>query len=397
MTCSPGFRPSSTIHCEPGSAADLHGARCGLAAFADDEHGVALGSARHGLLRQQHRTRDLALHEARSHVHARQEARLRVGNLGAQRDLGRGRVHGQVGEQQAAPLGQLGPVVEHDAHRGRIGSGLAGDRGGLTQPVHIGHSLRGVHVHRIDLLDERELGRLDLRYQRPFGDQRAPDAARDRRRDRGIAKVELSRSQCRACSGHIGLGLRLRGLGVDVILLADRVGCAQRLEARGLGGGLHGVGLRLGQRGLGAVHGGLVGRGIDLEQHLAGLHVAAFAEEALLHDARHPRPHLRHARGLDAPGQFGRERHGLRRHGDHAHFGRWGCAGAGPRGRLLLPPTRSQRQYQGCCDQGRHRSNAVAGTLACCRACRASRHLEILAIRWRWARKPAPETNAAAS
>jgi hypothetical protein len=49
----------------------------------------------------------------------------------------------------------------------------------------------------------------------------------------------------------------------------------------------------LAERGLGAVELRLVGRRIDLEQHLAGLDFAAFGEQALEHHAVDARAHLR--------------------------------------------------------------------------------------------------------
>ena len=49
---------------------------------------------------------------------------------------------------------------------------------------------------------------------------------------------------------------------------------------------------------------GGIGRRVDAVQHLAGAHVAAFAEHPLLHDAGRAGAHLRHARRLQAAGEI---------------------------------------------------------------------------------------------
>jgi hypothetical protein len=54
--------------------------------------------------------------------------------------------------------------------------------------------------------------------------------------------------------------------------------------------------------GTGAVQRRLVGRRVDAEQRLAGAHLAAFAEQALLHDAGDARTHLRRAQASTRPG-----------------------------------------------------------------------------------------------
>jgi hypothetical protein len=88
------------------------------------------------------------------------------------------------------------------------------------------------------------------------------------------------------------------------------------------------VGLGACQRGPGVGRRRLHLRGVDLEERLPGLDVTAFAEQALLHDARGTRAHLGHAQGLQSPRQLGDQADLAQRHGDHAHLGRGHAARA---------------------------------------------------------------------
>ena len=153
-----------------------------------------------------------------------------------------------------------------------------------------------------------------------------------------------------AC-GHIGLGLLLRGHGVGVVLLAHGLCLHQRLVATGQRTGLRQVGLGTRQLRLGALQRGLVGCGVNAEQHLPSLHVAAFLKEPLLQDARGARPDLRHARGLQAARQFGLQAHVAGLHGQHAHFGRRHLACAAALRGLAAVPLAAGRKGQG---QGQH-------------------------------------------
>jgi len=63
-----------------------------------------------------------------------------------------------------------------------------------------------------------------------------------------------------------------------------------------------------------------VGSGINAEQHLPRLNVAAFLEHPLLEDACGPGAHLGHARCLHAARQLGDQAYIARGGGDHAHF-----------------------------------------------------------------------------
>ena len=183
---------------------------------------------------------------------------------------------------------------------------------GAAQVEQLGRRLGEVDVHRIDLLDHRQRRRLALADQRAFGDEGAADAARDRRRHRRVAEVDLRALQ--ACLGRrdVGLGGLLRRDGVDVVLLADRVGFDQRLVALGLRRRLRQVGLGARDRRLDRRDLALQRRRVDLEQQLAGLDVAAFDEHALQQDARHARAHLGDARGLEPAGQLGDQADRLR-------------------------------------------------------------------------------------
>ena len=105
-TCSPAFRPSSTTHWPSLRRADLDRPRRRPCRRRRPPSRVSpLGAARHRLLRQQRSpSLGLRLLEPHAHVHARQQQAVRVRHLGAQRDLARGRVDRQVGEQQLARL-----------------------------------------------------------------------------------------------------------------------------------------------------------------------------------------------------------------------------------------------------------------------------------------------------
>jgi len=163
-----------------------------------------------------------------------------------------------------------------------------------------------------------------------------------------------------AARGHVGLGLLLRGHGDDEFLLADGVGLQQRLVAFGLCRRLREVRLGSRQRGLRTGRSGAVRCRVDLEQRLAGFHVAALDEQALLHDAGGARTHLRHARRFKPAGQLGGQADRARR-GDHdAHFGRRRGATrrtAGRSRRVARFGVAGGEQQRG----GQHQSGGAAG------------------------------------
>jgi hypothetical protein len=126
------------------------------------------------------------------------------------------------------------------------------------------------------------------------------------------------------------------------------------------------------------------------------LHVAAFLEQPLLHDAGRAGPHLGHARGLEPARQLGHQPHVAQRGGDHAHLG-WrhaaaGRSAAGAAGRLGVVGLAAGGQQggdreeegkeQGRLVQGGHRrlgKEAKPGSLPIVRdprACKAAGRIE---------------------
>ena len=237
----------------------------------------------------------LRLLQLHAHIQARQQIALGIGHFSAQRNLAGGRVHRQIGKQQASWLAVGRTVFQHDAHA----CGVLAARflelaalHGTAQLQGFAGGLREVDVHRVDLLNDRQRRGFALPDQRAFGHQRAADAARDRRRHAGVVQVDAAGLHGGFANGHIGLGLLVGGHGIGVLLLADGIGRQQRLVAVGQRLGLDQVGLGAGQRGLGALQGSGVGRSVNGEQRLPGLDIAAFAEQALLHDSGGTGAHL---------------------------------------------------------------------------------------------------------
>ncbi len=180
---------------------------------------------------------------------------------------------------------------------------LEQSRGGLPLQAQQGRGWLGhVHVHRVELLDGGERGGLIGGDQRPFRDQRAADAARDRRQHSGVDQID-------ACRFHRRLRLQVRGHGIVVILLADRIRFGQRLVAfrERPGGSI---------RRDGAVVTGLVGRRVDLIELLPCLDVAALDEQPLQNDAVDLRSHVGGTVARHASGKLGGDRHRLSLHGD---------------------------------------------------------------------------------
>ena len=129
--------------------------------------------------------------------------------------------------------------------------------------------LRDVDVDRIDLLDGRHERRGARLHVRTLRDLRHAAATDDRRYHVGVAKVDLRQRDRRLARRNVGSGLPLRGDGVVVVLLADRVRGDQHLEALGLRGRRREIGFRLLQRGRRAVQRGDIGRGVDLVEPLS--------------------------------------------------------------------------------------------------------------------------------
>ena len=193
-----------------------------------------------------------------------------------------------------------------------------------------------------------------LTDQSTLGHQRAADAAGDRSRDGGVAQAHVRVGHGSLASSDLSVSSLLVGHGHVVFLLADGVRLDQRLVAAGGGRCLRQIRLGLSQRGLRALQIGLVRRAVDLEQHLTGLHVRAFLEAALLHDASSAGTNLRNAGSFQATRQIGDHGHVLQLDRDHAHFRRLLLA---LRGLLLLgllvttgrqAQRSDQRQHERC-------------------------------------------------
>ena len=80
-------------------------------------------------------------------------------------------------------------VIENEPHpRGRVFLQRAGIEF-APQLVELGGGLREVRIDRIELLNRGDMRRRVLTDQRAFGDQRAADAAADRRADTGVFQI----------------------------------------------------------------------------------------------------------------------------------------------------------------------------------------------------------------
>ena len=305
--------------------------------------------ARHCLLGQRDGIGHLGLLQPHAHIQAGQQVTLGVGHLGAQRDLAGARVHCQVGKQQFAGERIFAAVLQHHAHDSGFAAPGALELAigqGTAQFHDLASRLGEVDIHRINLLDHGQLRGFALPHQSAFGDQGAADAARNGRRDAGVIQIDAAGLHGGTACGHVGLGLLLRRHGVGVFLLADRVGGQQWLVALGQRGRLRQVGLGAGQRGLGTLQRRRIGSGVNRKQGLPCLDVAAFAKQPLLQDTGSTGPHLRHARGFQAPGQLGHQTHITRCGHHHAHFG-WRHAATGRRRWRLGLATGRQQQYNG--------------------------------------------------
>ncbi len=185
--------------------------------------------------------------------------------------------------------------------------------------------------------------RLVLADEGAFGHQRAPDPSGDRGADGRVVEVELGARHRGLLRRDLGIGLAPRRDGNVVLRFRSRLPGQQRLLPLLLARREELRGLRLRQRGLGAIEIDLEGLGIDAVEDAALLHQAALLEAALDDDPRDARTNLGDANGRDAArqllGQGDRPR--LDRH--HADVGRRnGVRG----GRLLLAAA-------GEADQGR--------------------------------------------
>ena len=332
--------------------ADLDVALGDLAVVTDHRDHVAVLAARHGLLGQGDGVRRLGLLDLHAHIETRQQHALGIGHFGAQRDLAGGAVDRQVGEQQLAVAFIDAAVFQNHLDAGGVGTRsllqLAFGHG-LAQLEGFARRLGEVDIDRIDLLDHGQRRGFALADQRAFGDQRLADAARDGRRDLGIAQADIGGAHTGRARGDIGQRLFISGLGIDEILLADGIGFDQGLVAFELGLGLRQIGLRARQCGTRALRRGFIGSGIDAVQGLAGLDVAAFAVQAFEQDAGAAGAHLGHARSFDAAWQFGHQTDIARRGNHYTNFHLGRLASGRRRGLALcrLVATGCQRERRG--------------------------------------------------
>ena len=270
--------------------------------------GFPLGSSDDALLGGQDGLLHHALLHDRAQEHPRQQQVARIRDHDAQGERpGRG-VHGDVPELQGAFLGIRRPVLEEQAD---LPAGFAvGAQAPALQVApkaqQLGRRLGHVHVDGVELLDDGERGRLVGRDQRPVGDAGLADSAGDRCRDARVAEIDPGGLDRRLPVLDLRPRLLHAGGGVVVVLAADRIFRQQLLVAFGLELERRQVGLRLGERRPGGLVGHLERSRIDLVQQLAGLHVRAFLEQALLDDPAHLRADFGNAVWRGAAGQLGR-------------------------------------------------------------------------------------------
>ena len=229
----------------------------------------------------------------------------------------------RFGRGQRAGMVIGGAVGQVQAHR-LVGAGGQRGRAALTLPADdLGRRLGHVHLHRVDAADHRKRAGLAGRHQLPLRHQRQPDHPVERRCDRRAVEVDLRPVQRGFGSLHRGFGRVAGGDGGVLVLFADDVAVAQRVDPlrlapRGVGG--RG---RLRQGGLGLRDRGLVAAGVDPVERLVFLDRAAFLEHPFGDDAADLWAQFRLGRGDDAAGQHRGQRHVLRLQRDHRDGGRW--------------------------------------------------------------------------
>ena len=182
--------------------------------------------------------------------------------------------------------------------------------------------LVGVEV-RIDRIVGDDSGQhVGVRNQIAGGDQRARNAAVDRRAHLGELEVESRRFQCRRGGTDIvGAGAGGRGELIE-ILLRDHVLRDQALAAVMVRRGELGLRTRATQLRAEPVHFGLERTRIDAEQQLAFLDARAFAELNGIDETADSRPDFDAFDGLQSAAEFLPV---AKRLGDHAGNGDFGC------------------------------------------------------------------------
>ena len=178
--------------------------------------------------------------------------------------------------------------------------------------------MREVCIDRIELLNRGHMRRRVLTNQRAFGDERAADAAADRRADAGIFQIELGPRDVGLACGDVCLGLADIGDGDIELRLRGSAARCQHLHALGV---LLFLGQHRGRFSEGGFRGidiDFEGPGIELVKNVAGFDVAALLEIAVNDDAGHARAHLGDPGRRDAAGQFADHRQGRRLQLDNA-------------------------------------------------------------------------------
>ena len=254
-------------------------------------------------------------------------------------------------------------IAEHQLDAGPLSAASALELPafhGTAQLEHVCGRLGEIDVHRVDLLHHGQGGRFALAHQGAFRDQCATDAAGDGGGHAGVAEVDVGGAHCGLGSCHVGLGLFFGRFGVHKVLFADGVGGDQWAIAFCLCAGLRQIGLCLGEAGACTFCRCCVGSGINAEQHLPRLNVAAFLEHPLLEDACGPGAHLGHARCLHAARQLGDQAYIARGGGDHAHLDGRGL-GATRTGGLSIGLAAGGYQQYRCADGGQRKHSSGGG------------------------------------
>ena len=180
---------------------------------------------------------------------------------------------------------------------------------GAAQLIEFGHRLGEVGIDRIELLDGRKAGGLVLHDERAFADQRGADDAVDRRADGRIIEIEPGARDVGLAALDVGLGL---ALGAAIAFSFSASGAARWLVSvamrRACCDACSSTALALRQRRLGRLHLDLERPRIDPVERIAGLDLAALAEQALDDDTGHARAHFGDPRRRDAARQFAHHR-----------------------------------------------------------------------------------------
>ncbi|MEJ2389616.1 MAG: hypothetical protein P8Y27_20650 [Chromatiaceae bacterium] len=223
--------------------------------------------------------------------HPRKQGAILVGKRRTDLQGARGGIDSGVDEIQPPLVGValLRLQADKDGYLVKVGRAEAPrpDHGADPQHRRLVHV--EVHIDGLDLLDGSELGGRRRAHQVPHIHEMAADAAGKGGHHPGVPQVQL---------GDLDVGLRLihggrRGVALREPLLQVRLGACALLHQPRLPGVLRaGAGqlrLLLGERRLGQLEIGLVGRALDDEEQVALLDHRAVLEIHRLQIACHPR------------------------------------------------------------------------------------------------------------